>query len=82
MFIGSFKFNAVSDVWVKNTAYPVYLYKAAPGNDLEAVVDEDGNHKQVYAMNIVSTLGYKSDADRYCMITEMNGTYWVVSAEC
>lgn len=82
MYIGQFNFNAVTDVWAKNTAYPVLLFQAGPDNSLVPVPDEDGNQMVVNAINIVSTLGYKSDADRYCMVTEINGTYWVVSAEC
>jgi hypothetical protein len=85
MYIGQFQMPYVTDVWGKNSSRQVKLFTAGPGNTMQPVVDtedEAGGQKTVWAFNPVSTIAYRDAAFRYVMITEMNGTYWVVSAEC
>jgi hypothetical protein len=82
MYIGKFEMYAVDDVWGKGGTWPVDLYKAGADNSLIAVKDDQGRQKTVDAVNIVGTFAYKDDPERYCMITKINDTYWVVSAEC
>lgn len=85
MYIGQFQMAYVTDIWGKNDYWQVHLFTAGPDNTLKPVVDPDdpnGGQKIVWAFNPVSTIAYRDAANRYVMITEMNDTYWVVSAEC
>lgn len=82
MYIGQFEMYAIDDAWPKNSQYNVRLFIPGPDNSLQQVLNENGTPKIVAAMNVVGTFAYKDAPQRYCMVTEMNGTYWVVSAEC
>jgi hypothetical protein len=83
MYIGEFIMTRIDDAWTKNTMREVLLWKPAAGNTLQAVMDPDtGFQKRVAAMNSLGTFGYKSAVSRYCSISEINSTYWVMSAEC
>jgi hypothetical protein len=85
MYIGQFEMPYVASIWGKNSFWPVRLFTAGPGNSMKPVVDSedpDGGQKVVYAFNPVSSIAYRDAGYRYVMITEINGTYWVVSAEC
>ena len=83
MYIGEFDMFDTADVWPKNTTYPVKLWKPGADRSLVAVPNSDGTgQKTVMAMNVIGTFAYKYAEQRFCMITEINGTYWAVSAEC
>lgn len=82
MYIGEFYMTDVADVWSKFTARPILLWQPGPNDSLMPALDENGNQKIVDAYNYIGTFGYKSAAGRYCAIAEINGTYWVVGADC
>lgn len=87
MYIGEFQL-AFNQSWPKNTIYPVTLWSAGADNSLVQVLDSDGNQKVVPVMNVIGTIGAREGGpgldgvSRYCMVTEINETYWAVSAEC
>jgi hypothetical protein len=81
MYIGEFQL-ALNESWPKNSVFDVTLWSAGAGNSLVPVLDDQNHQKVVQVMNVVGTFGYKSAVSRYCMVTEINNTYWAVSAEC
>lgn len=82
MYIGAFKLENPALCWLKNTPYPVQLYKPGPDGALVAVRNENGGPKIVLVNNVIGTFGYKSAAFRYVSVVEINEQYFAISAEC
>lgn len=91
MYIGQYYFFGLKDVWLKNTANQCALFTSDSDGRLKPVIDKDpdsesyNTQKVVFVYNVIGTFAPKVirfPEIRYCTIEMIDGSYWLVSAEC